>query len=294
MTIPINTPNAPAVAATTAIQNKPQGEGATSEREPAFGKDGFNFFDLLDIINPLQHIPVISTLYRKLTGDEISPASRLAGGGLFGGPIGLGYAMINNIADDATGKDLGEHAMALFMPDKPEQDGDTMLATAEPATNPEADKALEQQPPAPSVAAAAATAAFAAKAEAGQQARAAAVRAGVALGAGIAPGKIPSPPVTASPTAFSPNDAFTVNERLFNYLAHPFPLEAGREQQGTEKDDRDADKAREKDRDKRAAVEPQANPLAASDPWAERTAAYLAGNAAQLAALNAAFKTPNK
>src|SRR5262245_34046554 len=28
---------------------------------------------LIDIVNPLQHIPVISTLYRRITGDEISP-----------------------------------------------------------------------------------------------------------------------------------------------------------------------------------------------------------------------------
>ena len=40
-----------------------------------FGKDGFTFFDFLDVINPLQHIPVVSTLYRSLTGDEIDPAS---------------------------------------------------------------------------------------------------------------------------------------------------------------------------------------------------------------------------
>ena len=46
-----------------------------------FGEDGFNFFDLLDIINPLQHIPILSGLYRKITGDEISPGARMMGGG---------------------------------------------------------------------------------------------------------------------------------------------------------------------------------------------------------------------
>ena len=44
-----------------------------------FGQDGFTFFDFLDIINPLQHIPVISTIYRSLTGDKIDPGSRIAG-----------------------------------------------------------------------------------------------------------------------------------------------------------------------------------------------------------------------
>ena len=39
----------------------------------AFGPDGFTFLDMLDIINPLQHIPVVSTLYRAITGDTIEP-----------------------------------------------------------------------------------------------------------------------------------------------------------------------------------------------------------------------------
>jgi hypothetical protein len=37
-----------------------------------FGEDGFGFDDFLDIINPLQHLPPISLVYRELTGDEIS------------------------------------------------------------------------------------------------------------------------------------------------------------------------------------------------------------------------------
>lgn len=53
-----------------------------------FGEDGLTFRDVLDVVNPLQHIPLIGTLYRKLTGDTIDPAMRIAGGALFGGPIG--------------------------------------------------------------------------------------------------------------------------------------------------------------------------------------------------------------
>ena len=44
-----------------------------------FGQDGMTFLDFLDIINPLQHIPLVSTIYRKITGDTIDPASRIAG-----------------------------------------------------------------------------------------------------------------------------------------------------------------------------------------------------------------------
>jgi hypothetical protein len=53
-----------------------------------FGDDGLTFADIVDIVNPLQHIPIVGTFYRKLTGDTIDPAIRIAGGALFGGPLG--------------------------------------------------------------------------------------------------------------------------------------------------------------------------------------------------------------
>ena len=46
--------------------------------EPAdqlWGEDGFTFGDLIDLINPLQHIPGLVTVYRGLIGDQIAPVS---------------------------------------------------------------------------------------------------------------------------------------------------------------------------------------------------------------------------
>ena len=84
-----------------------------------FGKDGFTFDDFLDIINPLQHIPVISTLYRELSGDQIAHMPRILGGALFGGPIGAGAAVVNAALHQETGKDIVEHVVALFNEDSP-------------------------------------------------------------------------------------------------------------------------------------------------------------------------------
>ncbi|HCZ12942.1 MAG TPA: hypothetical protein DHV16_12065, partial [Nitrospiraceae bacterium] len=50
---------------------------------------GVSFGDILDIVNPLQHIPVVSTVYRSETGDKISPGSRIIGGAIFGQLFGL-------------------------------------------------------------------------------------------------------------------------------------------------------------------------------------------------------------
>lgn len=97
--------------------------GRGNEQFMAFGADGFTFLDFLDIINPLQHIPLVSSLYRNVTGDEIDPASRVIGGTLFGGPVGTVAAMANLSIEQNTGKDMGEHVMAFFGGDDDSTDG---------------------------------------------------------------------------------------------------------------------------------------------------------------------------
>ncbi len=75
----------PALSA-TASQAKAAAE--PSRWSQLFGEDGLSFRDVLDLVNPLQHIPLVGNLYRKLTGDTLDPAIRVAGGALFGGPLG--------------------------------------------------------------------------------------------------------------------------------------------------------------------------------------------------------------
>ena len=112
----------------TNSQNAP----LTSNQAPLFGDDGFTFKDMLDIINPLQNIPIINSFYRQLTGDEIDRGSRLAGGTLYGGPIGLGLAVMDESLKENTGAYAGEHLMANlgFYNDAddnpPSQEGTTM------------------------------------------------------------------------------------------------------------------------------------------------------------------------
>ncbi len=77
-------------------------------------KGGFGFWDLVDIINPLQHLPVIGPIYREITGDEIGAPAKLAGGGLFGGVIGLAASAADVLIKEATGKDTGQHIIAML------------------------------------------------------------------------------------------------------------------------------------------------------------------------------------
>ena len=82
----------------------PQVPAADTADEGFFGSDGLNFDDFLDLINPLQHLPIISTFYRAVTGDEISIGSRVLGGALFGGIIGFVAAMVNAFIADTTAR----------------------------------------------------------------------------------------------------------------------------------------------------------------------------------------------
>ncbi|HKD21107.1 MAG TPA: hypothetical protein VKB71_03795 [Rhizomicrobium sp.] len=86
----------------------PSGKADTSS------DNDFSFQDLLSIVNPLQHIPVVSTLYRSLTGDTIKPLERIVGDTLYGGTIGFASGIANVIFEKVTGKDFGATALALL------------------------------------------------------------------------------------------------------------------------------------------------------------------------------------
>ncbi len=78
---------------------------------------GFGFFDLLDMINPFHHIPLVNIAYRALTGDEIKPISQIIGGAVFGGVAGVANGVVNAVVREETGKDIAENAIALFVRD---------------------------------------------------------------------------------------------------------------------------------------------------------------------------------
>lgn len=104
-------------------------EGRTPEGE------GLSFNDLVDTLNPLQHIPVISEIYRGLTGDRISPQARIAGGTLYGGPIGLAATLASMAIAGGNGEaGVGDRLYAaLFTPENAADDAPVHIASADPA-----------------------------------------------------------------------------------------------------------------------------------------------------------------
>ncbi len=111
----------------------PAGETDDSERKRAWKGDAFSFRDVLDIINPLQHLPVISTLYRWITGDTIGAVPRMVGDGLYGGPIGFVAGLFNAAIKQESGKDVGEQVIALLGVDQSSPAADPIAVAAKDA-----------------------------------------------------------------------------------------------------------------------------------------------------------------
>lgn len=91
-------------------------------------EDG-SFWDFLDIINPLQHIPILGSIYRAVTGDQIATPARLIGdclyGGLIGGVLGAATATSGVVAAELLGEDPVDRAVAALI------DGDATTAVAD-------------------------------------------------------------------------------------------------------------------------------------------------------------------
>jgi hypothetical protein len=104
-----------------------------STTAPAKTDSGNSFFnDVLDVVNPLQHLPVVGTVYRAITGDKIGDVEKIAGNTLYGGPIGLVSSLADLAFEKITGKDFGDTVMAFVGLDQ--KDSNTALAanTAKP------------------------------------------------------------------------------------------------------------------------------------------------------------------
>ncbi|MDE3060439.1 MAG: hypothetical protein KGJ06_05460 [Pseudomonadota bacterium] len=98
----------PAVTSPLQLTINPVSQGKFWSREAP------NFKDFLDTVNPLEHIPIVSTIYQAITGDTPSTGAKLAGSALFGGPVGLVASLFDTIIQNATGSDIAGNVMAVI------------------------------------------------------------------------------------------------------------------------------------------------------------------------------------
>lgn len=118
-----------AAAAAPAPSAQPASQSAPQLGRSLWSHGGFSFKDLLDIVNPLQHLPVVGSIYRYLTGDEPAAGTRIIGDALYGGPIGFGVSVASTaLLTGADGKDIGERLLADVFGSR-DSDSSTTLGT---------------------------------------------------------------------------------------------------------------------------------------------------------------------
>ncbi len=89
-------------------------KGASPEKSAKSTDWDFSFHNLLSIINPLEHLPIIGTIYRAITGTHIGVPERIAGDALYGGLWGAVSGAADAAFEAITGKDFGSTILALF------------------------------------------------------------------------------------------------------------------------------------------------------------------------------------
>ena len=107
----------PSIDRSLAARSPAQAVNSTEAKDKSFhpfGQNGFSFLDLIDVVNPLHHIPVVGPIYRDITGDVIDVLPRITGSTLFFGPIGAGLAAADVVLEESTGKDTSEHILAML------------------------------------------------------------------------------------------------------------------------------------------------------------------------------------
>jgi hypothetical protein len=100
------------------------GSVATPAASPPPAESHSKFHEVLSALNPLQYIPVVGTIYRAVTGDQIPEPLRRIGtliaSFLMGGPVG---ALINIgvfAAEKITGFDIDKTGQAALHGDMPD------------------------------------------------------------------------------------------------------------------------------------------------------------------------------
>ncbi len=85
----------------------------SAEKPQSPESEGF-FHHLLEVINPLQHLPVVGTLYRAITGEHIGPVEKVMGDTLYGGLWGAASSVADLAFEGVTGKSLEDTVLGWF------------------------------------------------------------------------------------------------------------------------------------------------------------------------------------
>jgi len=109
--------------------------GAPAADQPAKQHESF-FHHLWDVVNPLQHLPVIGTIYRAVTGEHLGAVEKIAGDTLYGGFWGAVTSVADVAFESLTGKSFEDTALALFKSDSQTRLASTKVTAPSITANP--------------------------------------------------------------------------------------------------------------------------------------------------------------
>ncbi|MEI6895507.1 MAG: hypothetical protein V5789_12980 [Colwellia sp.] len=103
----------------------------------SFSDDGIGLEDAFDVLNVLEHIPVVSSIYQTVSGnDNIGVVPKLAGDFLYGGPVGLAYSVLDLAIEGFTGTSISDAVVQFdysgFIFSEPDIVDDTSINTGNP------------------------------------------------------------------------------------------------------------------------------------------------------------------
>lgn len=135
------------VKSTTVAAKTDAAKTASSSTATASADSGKSFWDnMLDIVNPLQHLPVVGTIYRSITGDKMGDFEKVAGDTLYGGPLGFVSSLADLGFEKITGKDFGDTMMAVVGLDHSDSTSSNTVLASNTAAAPDATKQVKNMP----------------------------------------------------------------------------------------------------------------------------------------------------
>lgn len=104
----------------SALQTEKTPEQLAQEQQPTAFAEGTTpgMADVVDMINPLQHIPLVSQYYREWTGDDMGYVSQVAGGALWGGGMGVATSFLNLGLTSIMGKSPSDYIHQFLAADE--------------------------------------------------------------------------------------------------------------------------------------------------------------------------------
>jgi hypothetical protein len=80
------------------------------------GELGLN--DVFDTINILNHVPIVADIYEETMSTDVAPVAEVVGSFMYGGALGLGYAVANLAVENFTGKSIYGNLLDVFFDDE--------------------------------------------------------------------------------------------------------------------------------------------------------------------------------